>query len=195
MRVILLFFGVLLPVVSSAAYAVSILKGKSRPQRMTRLLLVCITALMVASLIGQGDTSGVWLALVSFVQALGIWVLSLTHGIGGRSRLDFACMGVCALGLGLWMFFGGAWIGLLASIVADIAASLPALVKTVRMPHTELLAFYAWDTLAGLLVAIAGPFTLKAALFPLYIALINALFAVVIWLPRLRSAQTEGEVL
>ncbi|HSW66581.1 MAG TPA: hypothetical protein VLI54_05590 [Bacillota bacterium] len=192
MRTILLLLGLLLPVIGSAAYAVSIIRGKTRPQRMTRFLLMIITAIMWISLVAANDRAGVWLALVAFVQAMVIWVLSLRRGIGGGDRLDIACLLLCALGVVCWLVFGHAWIGLLASILADIAASAPALRKTIRMPHTELLLFYALDTLAGVCILFAGPLQLQAIVFPAYITAINLLFALAIWLPRLRAAHSRS---
>ncbi len=192
MRTILLLLGLLLPVVGSVTYAVSIIRGKTRPQRMTRFLLMIITALMWGSLVAADDRSGVWLALVAFVQAVTIWALSLKRGIGGGDRLDVICLLICALGVAFWLLFGQARIGLLASILADIAASAPALRKTIRMPHTELLLFYALDTLAGVCILFAGPLRLQAMIFPAYITAINLLFAVAIWLPRLRAAPSRS---
>ncbi|MDD3156124.1 MAG: hypothetical protein PHP14_01580 [Candidatus Pacebacteria bacterium] len=48
--------------VSLSAYAigfVSILKGKFRPQRMTRFLLLLISLLFVGTLLAQGDTNAI----------------------------------------------------------------------------------------------------------------------------------------
>jgi len=48
--------------VSLSAYAigaVSIIKGKFRPQRMTRFLLLLISLLFVGTLLAQGDTNAI----------------------------------------------------------------------------------------------------------------------------------------
>jgi hypothetical protein len=184
MKTILLIIGTLLPLYASAVYSVSIVKGATRPHRMTRFLLLVLTAVMTLSLRAGGDTSGVWLALVSFVQAVGLFGLSLWRGVGGRDRLDIACLVLCMAGVAWWLLADLPWVGLTASIVADMVAMLPALRKTIRMPHTEIALFYGLDTLAGLLILVAGPFRLQAVAFPLYIALINMAFVVAIRWPR-----------
>lgn len=184
MRNVLLIIGLLLPLVATVAYAGSILKGKSIPQRMTRFLLVVITGVLTGSLWASGDTSGLWLALTSFIQSLFLWVLSFKYGIGGRDRLDMICLVLCLAGLGLWIVSNQPWIGLLASIAADAIAMVPALRKTIRLPHTEMTAFYAIDTVAGLAIMFAGPLTVQAMLFPAYIAVINFAFVVAIRWPR-----------
>lgn len=193
MRTVLLIVGSLLPVVATTTYAVSIVRGNTRPQRMTRFLLAVITAIMFASLWISGDTSGVWLALVSFLQAIFILALTFRKGIGGASRLDFVCLALCMAGLGLWLLSDQPWIGLIASIVADLIAIAPSLLKTVRLPHTELAAFYAIDVVAGIAILFAGPFTLQAMLFPVYIACINAVFVAAIVWPRRAGRDSASE--
>lgn len=184
MRESLLIIGLLLPLAATAAYTGSILKGKSLPQRMTRFLLVVITAVMTGSLWANGDTSGLWLALTSFLQSIFLWVLSFKYGLGGRDTLDMICLVLCLAGLGLWLIADEPWIGLLASIAADAIAMVPALRKTIRLPHTEMALFYAIDTMAGLAIMFAGPLTLEAIVFPVYIAVINFAFVAVIKWPR-----------
>jgi hypothetical protein len=194
MRIALLILGSGLPVLASLTYIISIVRGQTRPQRMTRFLLVIITLLMAASLWLAGDTSGVWLALVSFVQAVVIFGVSLKRGMGGTSRLDWTCLGLCLAGLALWLLAGWPWFGLLASIVADAVAMVPALRKTMRWPHTELTLFYAIDVFAGLAIVLAGPLTLQAIVFPAYIALINLVFVIAIRWPRRQPALHQESV-
>lgn len=185
MRNVFLAAGTLLPLLGTGVYVVSILRGISKPHRMTRLLLTVITGLSFFALLAGHDTSGVWLALVSFVQAIGIYLLSLKYGMGGRDTFDFICMALCTAGLAAWWVTGESLSGLLASILADLVAVLPSLRKTWRLPHTEDGWFYAIDTIAAALIVIAGPYHVSAVLFPGYIFGINAVFAVAVWRGRL----------
>jgi hypothetical protein len=187
MRTILLVAGSLLAILSAAMYVISILERKSKPQRMTRFLMVVITALMVGPLWVAGDTSGVWLALTSFLQAVLVLVLTFRYGMGGRSRLDMLCVVLCCVGMICWLVSGQSWSGLVASVVADFVAVIPSLHKTVRLPHTELALFYILDVVAGVCILLAGPFTLEAMFFPVYVILINAVFVAAIQWPRKHS--------
>ena len=188
MRSVLLVAGVVLPLLSSPTYVYSIWKGRSKPQRTTRFLLMVATGLSFGALLAGHDTSGVWLALVSFIETVIIWLLSLRRGMGGRGRLDMFCVALCGLGLVLWMLSGQSLVGLLLSIVADCIACIPSLVKTIRLPHTETPLFFAMGSCAGVCILLAGPFTWRAALFPAYIALINAVYVGVICWPRATPA-------
>jgi hypothetical protein len=184
MRTILLTIGTLLPLIGAALYAASIFKGKTMPQRTTRFLLALVTAITLGSLWAQNDTSGVWLALASFIEATVILVLSFKYGMGGKDRLDFVCIAICLVGVTLWLSSGRPWIGLIASIAADLVASAPSFIKTVRFPHTEFGLFYALGVVSGLAIVFAGPFTLEAVIFPAYIISIDLAYTVVIWWPR-----------
>ncbi len=175
--------GSLLPIVSCTTYTIEILQGKVQPQRMTRFLLLVVTALTLSSLLGSHDRSGMWLALMSFIQSALLFALSLKKGMGGRDRLDFICFALCIAGLAGWYASGQSLVGLVLSIVADLVASLPSLVKTWRLPHTESLLFYGIDTVAGLLVLMAGPYGWRSVLFPAYIVLANLVYVVAILRP------------
>lgn len=184
MHQVLLIVGSLLPVISTIYYVASILRGQTKPQRTTRLLLLIIGILSFSALLAGHDRAGVWLAFVSLVQAVVIWILSFKRGMGGREAVDFICLGLCGLGLILWLVSGRSLFGLVMSITADVIACVPALLKTIRWPATETGAFYFLDVFAGICIAMAAPHTLEAQLFPLYIVVINAIFAAAVWWPR-----------
>ena len=183
MRNGLLAVGAILPIVASIGYAWAIVRGPVRPQRMTRLLLAIVTGLALLSLLAADDRSGVWLAAASFVESMLLLVLSIWHGIGGADRLDIACLLLCAVGVAWWLISGDSFAGLMASIIADLIACIPSLVKTIRLPHTESASFYLMGVLSAVCVACAGPYGWQALVFPVYLALINAAYVWAIWRP------------
>lgn len=181
MRNALLVIATLLPLVGGVVYIRSIFKGKSLPQRMTRLLMLAITGLSFGSLLAEGDTSGIWLALASFAQAIIVWALSFRYGMGGRDRLDITCLVLCFAGIGVWLASGDALFGLCAFILADFVAVLPSLIKTIRLPHTELGLFYLLDAIAAAVILLVGPYSWQALLYPFYLLAINFAFVGIIY--------------
>jgi len=175
--------------VASLSYIAGILRGEVKPERMTRFLLAIITALSLVALVAGDDQSGVWLGLTSFIQSLAIGILSIRYGMGGTSRLDIACLGLCALGIGLWIVSGESLFGLAISVVADLVACVPSLVKTYRYPHTEQSLAYVLDMFAGVCIMAAGPFGWQALIFPGYLAVVNGVFVVLIAQPSWRKEQ------
>jgi len=179
---ILIILGTLLPLISSFVYVRSILRGRSKPQRMTRLLMVVISGLALAALLADGYSPGVWLAGASFAQAILVWALSFRYGMGGKDRLDITCLVLCVCGAVLWYSTGESLVGLWAAIATDFIAVLPSLAKTIRLPHTESWPFYALDTVASACIMLATPLLFREQAYPAYLLLINLLFVLVIWL-------------
>lgn len=184
MQQMILIVGAVLPLVSSAVYIVSILRGHTKPQRITRFLMSLITGMSFFALWASGDVSGVWLALTSFAQALVIFCLSLRRGMGGKGWLDIICVALCVIGLVVWLGAGEPVVGLVAAIVADLIAIIPAFVKTWQLPHTETHWFYTLDGIAGLFIMVAGSHDAFSLAYPAYILLANAIFVVAILRPR-----------
>ena len=178
---VLLIAGALLPLASSITYAWSITRGDTVPQVTTRFLMMAITSLSFISLLAAHDHSGVWLALTSTIQAIGLWLLSLRKGMGSIfNRLDMICLLLCALGILLWLASGQSLVGLFASIAADLIGCVPSIVKTWRLPYSETITFYGLDAVAGICILFSTPITWRSAIFPIYIFLINAVFVAVI---------------
>jgi hypothetical protein len=183
-RNIFLVLGTILPIISSAVYVHAIYARNVRPQRMTRLLMMVITALSFAALAIAHDVPGALLAFTSFLPAILLWVISLKRGIGGSDPLDYICLGLCCIGLVLWLSSGDSFFGLVLSVVADIIACIPSLVKTIKLPHTEIASYYFIDVIAGSLIALVATPTVGGLLYPIYLALINGAFVVAIVWPR-----------
>jgi hypothetical protein len=181
MRDILLIIGAVVPAVSTVIYVRSILQRRTKPHRTTYGLFVLITGLTCASLLAGHDTSGVWLAAAAFAQVAVIFTFSLRFGMGGKDTFDILCLCLCVGGIALWLITGESLIGLLAAIVVDFLALLPALRKMWRHPHTETWVFYAIDICASVSILAAGPYGWRSFLYPLYLALANLACALIIF--------------
>ncbi|MET0779653.1 MAG: hypothetical protein ABWY71_02350 [Candidatus Saccharimonadales bacterium] len=78
-------------------------------------------------------------------------------------------------------------MGSLLPIISSLAYVVSIMRGTTR-PQRMTRLLLVVITLAGLVIMLAGPFTLDAMLFPGYIALINFAFVAVIMWPRNRLA-------
>ena len=175
---------VLATTVSLSAYAigfVSIIKGKFRPQRMTRFLLLLISLLFVGTLLAQGDTNAIWLALAAFMGTLSIFILSIKRGMGGSSKLDITVFLMVIVSLVVWYTTKNPVLGLTMSIVTDFIAFSPTLIKAWVLPETEEWRFYVMDVISSFLIILSlSTITLGNAIFPIYIFLINLLVTIII---------------
>lgn len=165
-----IFFALLSPVVG----VVAVLGGEFRPQRMTRFLILLTSFLFVGTLWAQGDRGGIYIAGAQLIGAALLFGLSIRRGMGGRSLRDWAVLLLCAAALLIWKSTDNPLLGLVMSIVADVVAFTPTLVKMWSYPETESWKFYASDVLASTFSLLALPsYSLATTVFPLYIWIIN----------------------
>ncbi len=174
MQVALIAVSFGLTLLSPVVYIQSILRGESRPHRTTRFVFLSITTLSTASLFANGSTVAVWIAAASTFQAFAIFGLSLRYGMGGRSRLDIACLAIAFAGIVLWQVTDDPGIAVAASILSDCVGAVPTFVKTWRMPETEAPLFYGIDAVSAVLILLAiRRWSVGEAAYPIYILLVN----------------------
>ena len=171
----------ILALISPIVYAHAILEGKARPHRTTRLVLLIITALTTASLFAQHNTVAIYLAGISTVQSIIIFVLSLKRGMGGYSKADIACLCIALLGILLWHITEIPAVALYFAILADFTGMIPTIIKAYKFPHTEIYLFFLIDVFAALfnLLAIRQQ-TIEEISYPIYILSINLMMVLII---------------
>lgn len=181
MRSIFILISSLLALISPLIYSRAILKGKAKPHRTTRFVLLLITALSTASLFAQHDTVAIWLAGVSTLQAILIFALSIKRGMGGWAKIDLLCLVIALIGIIMWKTTSDAAIGLYFAIAADFTGMIPALIKTYHFPETEIWSFYLLDVFAAIFSLLAlKSWVIHESAYPLYIMVINSVMVFLI---------------
>lgn len=194
-RSILIVISTLLAIISPIVYGRAILKGKAKPHRTTRLVLLIITSLSTISLLAQGDRVAVWLAGVSTFQSIIVFILSVKYGMGGWSRSDIVSLVIALLGIFLWKTTNSPAVALFASIAADFTGMVPTLIKTFYLPKTEVWYFNALDTVAGILtMAAVKSLTAAEIAYPFYIFVINFAMTLLIIIPRVSRPKDYAKI-
>jgi hypothetical protein len=155
-------------------YAVDIVRGRVKPARSARLmlaLLLCITILQ------QRDLHSGWLMAMTVGEIIGSFAilgLAVARGVGGLTIIDRVCYALLAIDVLIWLSTRQTVLALCLSIVADLIAFSPTLIKTWRQPWTETPLFYIFGVIAPPMSIIAsGRFNYSVLLFPLYLMLAN----------------------
>jgi hypothetical protein len=155
-------------------YAKDILKGSARPARSARLMFVI---LLVITLLQQRDLHSDWLLALTASEALGslaILLLSLQRGIGGITWTDLTCYLLLVIDVTVWLTTKNTLLALHLSVLADLIAFMPTLIKTWRYPWTETPQFYVYGAIASPLNILAnGRYSYGILLFPVYLAVAN----------------------
>lgn len=141
-----------LEVASVVPYIRDIVKGETRPNVVSFVLW---TTLQVIALLAQLKAGASWSAIVVVMLTLSNLVILVFafRGYGYRKYgyLDGVSFALCVGALVAWQTTGNPLLAIFFSIVADVCASIPTLVKTYREPRTEHAGAWGLVTLALLL--------------------------------------------
>lgn len=185
---IFLIISTFLVLVLPGIYIREILRAKAKPNRMTRFSLLVITVLSTASLLAQKDKIAIWLAFASMFQSIIIFILSLKNGMGGFEKIDIGSLAITTIGIVLWQSTQNPNLGLYASIIADLCAMIPTLIKTYKLPRTEVAWFNGMDIIASLIsLLLVNSTKLSEYIYPLYLVLVNSIMVILIIRPYLEK--------
>lgn len=152
MRTALLTISALLAITGSSSYCVSILRGRTKPHRITRLVLVFVLALnFIGVIAAHGNLGAALYGGIICVFGVAFFLLSLRRGMGGTTTFDWICFITAMAGVVGWQITGNALLGIWLAALADFVAYLPAFVKTWQHPHTESPWLYILSALAAAL--------------------------------------------
>lgn len=152
MKPSLLIIATLLSFLGTADYILSILKGRTRPHRTTRIVLFIVSvANLIGSIAAHAALGVLLLSIFFFTRSLILALLSIKRGVGGTSRLDITCGIIAVMGIIAWLLTGSGIWALVFAIVADAVAYIPAIVKTWALPKSEAPLLYWLEGIAALL--------------------------------------------
>ncbi|HRJ06544.1 MAG TPA: hypothetical protein PK096_03365 [Candidatus Saccharibacteria bacterium] len=173
------FLAVAINLVGAIIYSYSVVKGNTRPNRVTWFILSFAPLLAFAAMMLQG---------VSFRES----VFTLETGISPLiifistffakqpkweiTRFDLTCGALSIFGFLLWIILKEGNIAITFAIAADGLAFLPTLVKAFRYPETESPWAFMMGTVAALIaLAIITTWDYKHVAFPMYILVADIL--------------------
>lgn len=131
--------GAFLNIIGSATYAYKTVKGKTKPNRVTWFLWALAPLIAVVAQWSEGVT---WAALMTFMVGFGPLIIFLASFVNRKAfwnitKLDIVCGAVSVLALLLWLMTGQGTVAIIFSILADLIAGIPTLVKAFNEPETE----------------------------------------------------------
>jgi len=136
-------------------YIVSILRGHTKPERMSYLIWLIVGVISIASYISVGARTTIWTGLVFVFTGLLVLILSIKHGIGGLSKFDIFCLLLTIIGAAIWVASKDALTALYFTTFVGFVGYLPTIRKTYFLPKTE-------NTLSWTLTATASILNLFA---------------------------------
>jgi hypothetical protein len=179
------FLAVAINLAGAIIYAYSVVKGSTRPNRVTWFILSFAPLLAFAAMMLEG---------VSFRES----VFTLETGISPLiifistffakqpkweiTRFDLACGALSVLGFIMWIVLKEGTVAISFAIAADGLAFLPTLVKAFKYPETESpWAFMMGTVAAAIALAIITKWQFEYFAFPLYILIADVLATIFIY--------------
>jgi len=181
-------FGIAAGILSLTAYPIyvrDILRGNTKPSRVTWWILTLSNLLLTASYYVSGARDTIWIPISYSIGFLLIAILSIKYGEGGWTILDYACLAGALASALAWVFFNSAEIALYMIIIVDFFGLMPTIYKSYLRPLTENKTAWVLATAASLLNIFAiESWTLAISTYPIYILITNALVAYFLISPR-----------
>ena len=163
-------------------FGIAIIKGRVKPHRTTRFIVVLIALFVTLSLFAQHNTVAIYLAGSYLLGNILIFLSSIKYGMGGWSKTDILCLFLSLFGICLWISTDNPVLALYAQIAADFIGMIPTFIKTYHFPHTEYWLFSAIDSFAAILNILDNKiFNFNAIIFPLYIITANTIIILFIY--------------
>jgi hypothetical protein len=167
--------------ISFFPYIYSILKGETKPVRVTWGLWSLIMLIGVFAHYGVGAEKSLAFVVADTLGVGIIFLLTFFKGEAGHTRLQTISLFFCIGAIALWQYFGSAKGGLYLSIIADLLAAIPTLEHAYRKPHEETPLSYMLTALGGVCAIVAeGRVSIHLLVFPLYITILNTTIAGII---------------
>jgi len=181
-------FGRLAGIISLIAfvpYIVSILRGKTKPNRATWWIWTVVGCMLAASYYLSGAKETIWVPVSYLVGPLATSLLSLKFGEGGWTRFDRWCLFGAGASLVLWLAFSSPLIALLINLFIDFLGALPTIRKVYFDQKSEdpiaWGLFFVGNTCN--LFAI-GSFDFAIVVYPIWMFLGSGAVAMLLLIPR-----------
>lgn len=156
------------------SYVTDILKGKTKPQRVTWFIW---SVLGIIAFGAQLKLGAHWSLVYVGLDALGnlaVFGLSLKHGVGGWTRLDKLALSIAGLGLVISFLAHSPLIALGGVVLADAAGASLTIRKVFHAPASETpITWLALGTSALLSAFSVGRMNASLLLYPLYLMVAN----------------------
>jgi uncharacterized membrane protein AbrB (regulator of aidB expression) len=162
-------------------YLYETIAGKAQPNRITWLLWGIFPMVIFVAQRAQGVEGVSWASFAAGFTPLLVFAASFfnQNAYWKSQPRDYYLMAAAILGLILWAVTDKPNLALLFSLLADVLASIPTLIKSYRHPHSESWIAYAVSAFGfGMSFLSIQTYHFENALFVAYVFILNGSLAV-----------------
>jgi len=180
----LIIISLLVTLVANIPYAIASIQGKVRPNKISWLIWTLAPGIGLIAALSKGFDWGQMPVLISVASTALILISSFINrkAYWEIQPFDWGCFVLAILALAIWYFTKNPDTALLLSMIADVLAVMPTLIKSWQHPETEGFGPY----LAGVINAIIAVILIQhwsftTSAFPVYLLVVNLLLFAVIF--------------
>lgn len=162
-------------------YLYETILGKAQPNRVTWLLWGIFPMVIFVAQRAQGVAGVSWASFVAGLTPLIIVAASFFNkkAYWKSEPRDYCLMAAAIFGIILWALTDKPNLALLFSLLADILASIPTIIKAYHHPHSESWIAYAVSTFGfGVGFLSVQIYNFENAAFVAYLVILNGSLAV-----------------
>ncbi len=163
------------------------LANKAKPHRVIRLIVWLASVAGILGVLYSANLSAQIFAIIFFVRATYLLLMSFRYGVGGATKLDKSCLVIGIIALFAYFYTGSGLLAVTLGILADLIGYIPTFVKTYHQPESEDPSFFAIEGLASLFGVIAVGSIQVGILFPIYFVLCSAFILILIYRKKIFS--------
>ena len=162
-------------------YLYETIVGNAQPNRVTWLLWGIFPMVIFVAQRAQGVEGLSWASFVAgFTPLLVVAASFFNKNAYWKSEpRDYYLMAAAIIGIVLWAMTDNPNLALLFSLLADMLAGTPTLIKAFRHPHSESWIAYAISTFGfGICVLSVQAYNFESTTFVAYLFVLNGALAV-----------------
>jgi len=188
-----LYLGIFLGFVGNAIYLLEVLKGTTKPNRVSFTIWALAPTITFFAQLDEGvgkqslytlssSLSIFAILLASFINKNAYWELKKSDYIYGLLAL---------FGLVLWQVTDKPALAIIFALSADALAAIPTGIKSYKFPKSESFMGFSLPALGAAITLLSiENFVFEEYIYPLYIALVASLFALFI---KTEIGETESK--
>ena len=171
------FFTILSTILVLAAfppYVIDTIRGKTRPERATWFIFSILGIIAFISQLALGATWSLVFSGFDTAASIVVFILSITYGVGGYTKLDISALTVAITGAFVAVFAHEPIVSLIGVIVADLSGVALTIKKVYEYPKSETTISWVLVGTASLFGALSvSKLAFGTLLYPIYLMLVN----------------------
>lgn len=169
-------------------YVRSIIRGETKPQRVSWWVWASLGSVIWASYYLSGARNTLWAPLSEVLGPIAVAILAIKYGEGGWTLFDRKCLIGIGAALILWLVFNSPLVGLVSALAIDFFAALPTVRKSSLRPRRENFTAWLLVVMANFLNIFAiEKWTFALAIQPIYYTAITGIIFLPLLFFRLKS--------